>query len=94
MTCDLTCDLSSPAVATEPAAAEQHASSLVVGVVIAVLLALIILGDLTCYAVSNRGITHLLCSRARGTADSAKLTEEAARCGGYRWMGPDLVHTF
>lgn len=53
-------------------------SSLLVGVVIAVLLAVVVLCDLTCYAVNKRGITHMLCSRARGSSGSAKLTEEAA----------------
>ncbi|KAF0286651.1 Fasciclin-2 [Amphibalanus amphitrite] len=66
-------------VAQEAAAAPvSRSSSLVVGVVIAVLLALVILCDLTCYAVNKRGITHMLCSRARGSSDVAKLTEEAA----------------
>ena len=70
----------SPGVAEEtPTPSQGRTNSLVIGVVIAALLALIVLCDLTCYAINNRGFTHMLCSRARGTSDSAKLTEEAAR---------------
>ncbi|XP_037069505.1 uncharacterized protein LOC119090875 [Pollicipes pollicipes] len=54
------------------------ASAALVGVVVGVLLVLLLLIDLTCYAVNSRGIVYALCSRRRGRSGAVKLTNTAA----------------